>query len=212
EMQANGLVPVFLGETSACRHAISSAGTQRQSRPGVYKIGYGPEELAELEPGNTTYRRDLSISYERLADLAREAGRSGDAETLYRQSLTVREELAELEPGNTTYRRDLSISYNKLADLAREAGQLEIARDLVHRAVGILRALHRLEPRRVDVAVEFAYALYLSAMIAVLEEQENAGLTERQEIVDVLVPFEPAGLLTARGHSLLAWVREGDSD
>ncbi|MGH3869709.1 MAG: trypsin-like peptidase domain-containing protein [Pseudonocardiaceae bacterium] len=45
----------------------------------------------ELEPGNTTYRRDLSISYERLADLAREAGRSGDAETLYRQSLTVAE-------------------------------------------------------------------------------------------------------------------------
>jgi hypothetical protein len=30
--------------------------------------------LTELEPGNTTYRRDLSISYERLADLAREAG------------------------------------------------------------------------------------------------------------------------------------------
>ena len=42
EMQANGLVPVLLGEASACRHAISSAGTQRQSRPGVYKIGYGP--------------------------------------------------------------------------------------------------------------------------------------------------------------------------
>jgi hypothetical protein len=42
EMQANGLVPVFLGEASACRHAISSAGNQRQSRPSVYKIGYGP--------------------------------------------------------------------------------------------------------------------------------------------------------------------------
>jgi WD40 repeat protein len=41
-MQANGLVPVFLGEASACRHAISSAGNQRQSRPSVYKIGYGP--------------------------------------------------------------------------------------------------------------------------------------------------------------------------
>jgi hypothetical protein len=25
-----------------CRHAISSAGNQRQSQPGVYKIGYGP--------------------------------------------------------------------------------------------------------------------------------------------------------------------------
>ncbi len=166
----------------------------------------------ELEPGNTTYRRDLSISYERLADLAREAGRSGDADALYRQALQVREELIELEPGNTTYRRDLSISYERLADLAREAGKLEIAWDLVDRAVSDRRAIHRMEPHRVDVAVEFAYTIYLSTMIAVLGEKENAGLVERQEIVDVLAPFERVGLLTARGHSLLAWAREGDSD
>ena len=166
----------------------------------------------ELEPGNTTYRRDLSISYERLADLAREAGRSGDADALYRQALQVREELIELEPGNTTYRRDLSISYERLADLAREAGNLEIAWDLVDRAVSDRRAIHRMEPHRVDVAVEFAYTIYLSTMIAVLGEKENAGLVERQEIVDVLAPFERVGLLTARGHSLLAWAREGDSD
>ena len=67
------------------------------------------QELTELEPGNTTYRRDLSVSYERLADLAAEAGRSGDAEALYQQALAVAQELTELEPGNTTYRRDLSV-------------------------------------------------------------------------------------------------------
>lgn len=49
-------------------------------------------------------------------------------------------------------------------------------------------------------------------MIAAFGEQENAGLVERQEIVDVLAPFERADLLTARGHSLLAVAREGDSD
>ncbi|NLG22239.1 MAG: hypothetical protein GX555_12515, partial [Actinomycetales bacterium] len=45
------------------------------------------QRKTELEPGNTTYRRDLSISYNKLADLALAAGRSGDAEALYRQSL-----------------------------------------------------------------------------------------------------------------------------
>jgi hypothetical protein len=62
------------------------------------------------------------------------------------------------------------------------------------------------------VAVEFTYTLYLSAMIAILEEQENAGLAERQEIVEVLALFERVGLLTALRHSLLAWARQGDSD
>jgi hypothetical protein len=32
------------------------------------------QELAGAEPGNTTYRRDLSISYDRLAGLAIQEG------------------------------------------------------------------------------------------------------------------------------------------
>ena len=122
------------------------------------------------------------------------------------------EELIELEPENTTYRRDLSISYNKLADLAREAGELETARELVDRAVHIRRAVHRLEPRRVDVAVELAYTLYLCALIVADEAREGAGQAERKEIKEVLIPFEGAGLLTTRGHGLLEWAREEDSD
>ena len=49
-MQANGLVLVLLGEASACRHEISSAGNQRQSRPSVYKIGYGPHTFYDQDP------------------------------------------------------------------------------------------------------------------------------------------------------------------
>ncbi|HKR52522.1 MAG TPA: hypothetical protein VJT72_23685 [Pseudonocardiaceae bacterium] len=121
------------------------------------------------------------------------------------------EDLIELEPENTTYRRDLSISFNKLADLAREAGELETARGLVDRAVHIRRAVHRLETRREDVAVELAYTLYSSAQIAAAEARENAGQAERKEIMEVLTPFEDAGLLTARGHTLLMWAVEEDT-
>ncbi|MGH3928300.1 MAG: hypothetical protein ACRDTT_36475, partial [Pseudonocardiaceae bacterium] len=157
-----------------------------------------------LEPGNTTYRRDLSISYNKLADLALAAGRSVDAEALYRQALQVAEELTELEPGNTTYRRDLSISYERLADLAMWTGDLIIARKFVDQAANIRRAVHELELRRVDVAIELAYALYLSATIAAMEARSNGGEAEREEIRQVLTPFEQDGLLSARGHSFLA--------
>src|SRR3712207_1877152 len=37
EDEANGLILVFLGEVSACRHAFPSAGTQRQSTTGDRK-------------------------------------------------------------------------------------------------------------------------------------------------------------------------------
>ena len=71
------------------------------------------EELAAADPANTTYRRDLSLSYDNLAELAAQAGQVDRARDLYEQSLAIAEELAAADPANTTYRRDLSLSYDK---------------------------------------------------------------------------------------------------
>jgi hypothetical protein len=57
-----------------------------------------------------------------------------------------------------------------------------------------------------------AYALYSCALIAVGEARENAGQAERKEIMEVLTTFKGAELLTARGHGLLTWALEEDSD
>jgi len=160
------------------------------------------QELTELEPGNTTYRRDLSVSYDRLADLARAAGRSGDAEDLYRQSLAVAQELTELEPGNTTYRRDLSVSYERLGKIAAEAGQAEESRRCLTIALDMRRELRRQESQRVDLAEELGVTLYLFS--GAVDDQANV----RQEIIDVLVPFERAGTITRKGISLLGWARQ----
>ena len=81
------------------------------------------EELAAAEPANTGFRRELSDSYDRLADPVRSAGRAGEAERLYRQGLVIAEELAAAEPANTRFRRELSVSYGRLADLVRSAGR-----------------------------------------------------------------------------------------
>ena len=164
------------------------------------------QRKTELEPGNTTYRRDLSISYNKLADLALAAGRSGDAEALYRQSLQVAQELTELEPGNTTYRRDLSISYERLGEIAVQVGQQAQAHQSFMVAVEARSGLHRQEPQRVDLAEELGVTLYLLTQTA--DDPSEA----RQEIVQVLAPFERAGTITPKGSSLLAWARDIQND
>jgi hypothetical protein len=161
--------------------------------------------LAAGEPGNTTYARDLSISYERLADLAVATGQAAEAERLFRQSLTIREGLAAGEPGNTTYARDLSISYERLADLDLGAGRVSEAGEQFHRAVGIRRRLCRREPRRIDLAEELAVALRLLADTA--EEDREI----RQEAIAVLAPFERLGVVTPKGVAVLRWARSEPS-
>ena len=79
--------------------------------------------LAAGEPGNSGYQRDLSISYDRLGDLAVKEGQGERARELFQQGLEIRIRLAAGEPGNTEYQRDLSVSYNMLGNLAVKKGQ-----------------------------------------------------------------------------------------
>jgi hypothetical protein len=76
-------------------------------------------ELVELDPGNAGYRRDLSISYERLAGLAAAEGRTTDARTLYQQGLDIARELVELDPGNAIYRNDVAWFQQRLTESSR---------------------------------------------------------------------------------------------
>ena len=169
------------------------------------------QDLAERDPGNTTYRRDLSVSFNRLADLALAAGRPGEAEGLYRQSLQVAQDLAERDPGNTTYRRDLSISYERLADLTR-AEDMDSAPSLIERAVALRRGVHDLDQTREDLAVEFAYALYLGAEIAAQAGQQGVPEAHRGEVIEILTPFDTVGLLGGRGRGLLVWAQGSGDD
>ncbi|MGA2927217.1 MAG: tetratricopeptide repeat protein [Solirubrobacteraceae bacterium] len=117
------------------------------------------EALAAAEPGNTTYQRDVSVSYNTLGDLARASGQAVEAERLYRQSLTVREALAAAEPGNTTYQRDVSVSYDRLGDLARASGQAVEAERLYRQSLTVAEALAAAEPGNTtyqrDVSVSY---------------------------------------------------------
>ncbi|MGH3924787.1 MAG: tetratricopeptide repeat protein, partial [Pseudonocardiaceae bacterium] len=107
-------------------------------------------QRARAEPGRADYQRDLSVSYERLADLNAALGQGEQALQLYQQSLDIRERLARAEPGRADYQRDLSVSYERLADLNAALGQGEQALQLYQQSLDIAERLARAEPGRAD--------------------------------------------------------------
>jgi hypothetical protein len=123
----------------------------------------------------------------------------------------VAQDLAERDPGNTTYRRDLSISYERLADLTR-AEDMDSAPSLIERAVALRRGVHDLDQTREDLAVEFAYALYLGAEIAAQAGQQGVPEAHRGEVIEILTPFDTVGLLGGRGRGLLVWAQGSGDD
>ena len=81
------------------------------------------ETLARADPGDAGWRRDLSVSNERIGDVQMAQGDLPAALTSYRASHANSESLAQADPGNAGWQRDLSVSHEQDRRRAGGAGR-----------------------------------------------------------------------------------------
>jgi hypothetical protein len=65
------------------------------------------------------WQRDLSVSRDKLGEVAQAAGDLTTATEHYQAALAIRERLAAADPTNSQWQRDLSVSREKLSAVAR---------------------------------------------------------------------------------------------
>src|SRR5205814_6178272 len=92
---------------------------------------------------NTEWQRDLSVSYDRLGNVAVAQGKLDDAARAYGDGLVIRNKLAAGDPSNTAWQRDVWVSYWKLADLAERRNQTAQARGYWKQAFDVLSAIDK---------------------------------------------------------------------
>jgi hypothetical protein len=83
--------------------------------PGDDRVEEPAGRVPRLER-RSAWQRDLSISRNKLGDVAVAAGDLAGAGEHYRAAQVIAERLAAADPTNTGWQRDLSISRNKLGD------------------------------------------------------------------------------------------------
>ena len=75
------------------------------------------KHLAEADPSNADWQRDLSCDLTKLADILEQQGDIENSLPLALESLSIDERLSALDPTNVTWRQDLSISRDLIARL-----------------------------------------------------------------------------------------------
>ena len=75
------------------------------------------ERLAEADPNNAGWQRDLSVSHNKIGDVLVDQGDLSGALDSYRPSMAIRERLAKADPNNAGWQRDLSVSRSKIGDV-----------------------------------------------------------------------------------------------
>ena len=84
---------------------------RRQHRRGRTTAPAGPRHRRGAEragPDNPDYRRGLSVSYSKLADLARAAGNTGEADGWIDKALEIRRSLNEIEPARLDFAEEFA--------------------------------------------------------------------------------------------------------
>ncbi|GIJ24121.1 tetratricopeptide repeat protein [Micromonospora lutea] len=163
------------------------------------------EQVARSGPAGDARMIELSMSYNKIGDLARDSGQSERAQALYTRALGIRERLSWARPDDDHLARELSISYNKLGRLAAWLGQPELARGLYEKGLAIRERLHKAHPGDSTYARDLAVSRQrLAEAIRETGDPVRAEALYRQvlEIRERLFLKEPTSAVFARDLSI----------
>jgi tetratricopeptide (TPR) repeat protein len=156
-LQNRGRFLVLRGQAYADLGDLSQALTDLRQ---TIEIG---ERLAQQDPNNAQWQRDLSVSHDRIGDMLAAQGEGAAALTAYRASLAIAERLAQQDPNNAQWQTDVVVSYWKLAQSNADIAVDQVdRRALLERGLAILHRLHdesRLTSTQEDWIIQFERAL-----------------------------------------------------
>ena len=172
--------------------AMLRAGDLRAATRQLRAIHAQVQARAMADPASARRRHDLSISHERLGDVAILAGDLAAARTAYQSSLDIRVRLAAADPANAGWRRDLSVSHIKLGDVARAAGDLAAARAAYQASVDIAARLAAVDPANAGWQRDLSISHERLGDVAIAAGDLAAARTAYQTRLDIMTRLAAA--------------------
>lgn len=155
----------YIGDFRRSRGELSRASEAYET--GM-KIG---KELADASPENTTWQRDLSVSYNKVGDVLVAQGNLPEALKAFRDSLDIRERLAKADPNNAGWQADLAASHGKLGQLYAKRGDKAEAMRLFKAGRAIVAPLAEKSGHQLWQS----YVRFFDAQIAALDAESAAA-------------------------------------
>jgi tetratricopeptide (TPR) repeat protein len=155
ESQDRTVLSWILGDLYLLRGSLNRA---REVFEQALEVG---KRLAEREPENSGWQRDVSVSLNKVGGVLLEQGNLEGARRAFEQDLEIAQRLAEREPENSGWQRDVSVSLERVGDVLFEQGNLEGARRTFEQVLEVRQRLAEREPensgwqRDVSVSLEW---------------------------------------------------------
>jgi len=113
--------------------------------------------LAEADPDNAGWQRDLSVSHDKIGDVQTAQGNLAAALSSYQASLAIRQRLAEADPDNAGWQRDLALSFGRVAIIESKQGARGSALSQFRKGRNIIARLMRQSPENATLPEDLAW-------------------------------------------------------
>jgi tetratricopeptide (TPR) repeat protein len=133
-------IALFIGDHQLSRGSTIAAEASYRRAVAV------AERLAQADPGNAGWQRDLSVSHNKFGDVLSARGNLPAALDAFRASHAIAERFARADPEDAGWQRDLSVSHNKIGDVLVEQDHLAAALDAYQASLAIRERLVDADP------------------------------------------------------------------
>ena len=163
--------------------------------------------LAEADPSNAGWQRNLSVSHNKVGDVLSAQGDLARTLEAYQRSLEVSRRLAEADPSNAGWQRDLSVSLDNIGDVLSAQGDLAGALEAYQRSLEVRRRLAEADPSNAGWQRDLWVSFWKMGTVS-----EQAGDAEAagwwRKAYDVLSAMKRRGLfVSAQDEQFLAQLR-----
>ncbi|WHO72116.1 tetratricopeptide repeat protein [Rhizobium sp. BT03] len=141
--------------------------------------------LAERDPSNAEWQRDLSICYDNIGNIRRAEGDAKGALQAYRNALDIAKALAERDPGNAQWQRDLSVSYDKIGDIRRTEADAKGALQAYQDSLNIRKTLAERDPGNAQWQRDLSFSYNKIGNIRQADGNAQGALQAYQDSLDI---------------------------
>jgi tetratricopeptide (TPR) repeat protein len=164
------------------------------------------KKLADDNPTDTEEQRNLSVAYNKIADLYKTNDKIKEALEYYDKGLTIRKKLADVNLSDTQAQRDLSFSYNKIANIYTTLSKQNEALDYYNKGLTIRKKLADANPTDTQCQRDLSVSYHKIGNLYKIIEKPNEALdyySKDLEIRKKLVSANPTDTKIQRDLSAL---------
>lgn len=168
------------------------------------------EELAAVDPNGNKIQRELSVSYNKVAEIITSLTENhSEALLLYRKSQKISDKLLVADPLNTKLRRDHAASHFNVARVSAKLGDTKTALDSSRKSLSVFTEMSSADPQNEDFRqIVAAVQTFVCEMMIKTGDAAEAIKLLNQSLITLEKSFA-ASPTDETAHFRIAKVREG---